>query len=126
MNGEMGFVIPESVKVPRESHKFMPKNELIYTGEGKKIQRHVFKDAKLTDFENKKLIRLEEEVKKLSLEIPENWDRNELLRFCYGTGWKTRKAIKGLIDHLKWRKTTFPKGYIFLYPEITDLMVKDI
>lgn len=122
----MKIPIPGHVKVPQEAYKYWPEDEYIVHGKGKKLQRHIFEHQVLTEFENEKLSRLEAEIKDgfiENIEIPKDWSRNHLLRFCYGTGWKTRLAVKALVRYLKWRENKIPRGYQELYPRIYTLLV---
>jgi hypothetical protein len=119
--------VPDSIKVPAEAFDFSPGPSLIFYGKGKKQQRFIFTNQVLSEFENEKLHRLELELQKLKINPytthPE-WTRNDLLRYCYGTGWKTRVAVKTLVNYLKWREMTTPSGYLSLFPKVEKLMVK--
>lgn len=93
------------------------------------MQRFVFTNQKFSEFEQEKLSRLELELQKLNINPYEkhpNWSRPDLLRFCYGTGWKTRNAVKVLVNYLKWYDSVMPKGYLSLYPKAENLLVGDI
>ncbi|CAG9329248.1 unnamed protein product [Blepharisma stoltei] len=122
MKGQNEQIIPDVVRPPPSSYFFKPGKDIATSGKGKKIQRFVFKGQDLTELEIRKLARLEEEVKKQGIIIPGDWDRTDMLRFYYGTGWKTRKALKGLLNHLKWKQQIFPRGYLALYPEVAELL----
>jgi hypothetical protein len=118
--------VPFSINPPRLAYRFWPESRYIFTGTGSKMLRHVFEFQLLSDFENTKLARLENEIKNGEIEgfeVPKQWSRNHLLRFCYGTSWKTRNAVKALVSHLKWRIEKMPKGYKFLYPKVQNLLV---
>ena len=118
--------VPNSVKVPREAFKFWPDAKFIVHGSGKKLLRHIFEFQILTEFENEKLSRLEENIKdgKIEgLELPKTWSRNHLLRFCYGTGWKTRNAVKAVVSYLRWRQERMQVGFEVLYPSVIGLLV---
>ena len=118
---------PKSILVPRDAYRFWPSGDDLIKGSGKKSVRFVFEFQTLTEFEKTKLARLLKEIKDGKIEgyeIPKYWTENHLLRFCYGTGWKTRNAIKALTAHLQWRKTTLPNGYYSLYSKVFSLLVK--
>lgn len=86
MEFNMSLIIPDSVRVPPVAYNFIPGIEMIYRGRDKKIQRSIFANQNYTDLENNMLENLEKEIKINKLEIPANWDRSYLLRFCYGSG----------------------------------------
>lgn len=118
--------LPNQVGVPREAYRYWPTPEEISKGIGKKSVRFIFEDQILTDFEKDKLSRLKKEIINnfiQGLAIPKEWSENHLLRFCYGTGWKTRNAVKTLISHLQWRNSVLSNGYISIYPKVLSLLV---
>lgn len=120
--------VPTSVNVPPEAYKYFPEPTYQVSGTGKKLLRHIFEHQKLTDFENEKLQRLEAHIKNGKIEgfsIPSDWSRNHLLRFCYGTSWKTRNAVKVLVSYLKWRQEKMQLGSEVLYPKVLGLLVKN-
>jgi hypothetical protein len=121
--------VPLSVSVPRDAYRYWPQNEDVCSGTGKKSVRYIFEYQKLTNFENEKLSRLLKEIINGMIEglkVPDDWSKNHLLRFCYGTGWKTRNSVKALKAYLEWRYGTIPSGYQCLYPKITNLLVSSI
>lgn len=80
----------------------------------------------MSEFENEKLTRLEAELVKFKIDpyaLHPNWTRNDVLRFCYGTGWKTRVAREGLAKYIAWHRTLMPNGYLSLFPKIEHLLV---
>ena len=118
--------IPQNIKIPQEAYRYWPEENYIVSGSGKKLLRHIFELQTLTSFENEKLSRLEDHIKNNKIEgfeIPKTWSRNHLLRFCYGTNWKTRNAVKVLVSHLKWKQEKMPLGYQVLYPKALSLLV---
>ena len=122
----MTIPVPSQVRVPREAYRYWPTPEEICRGNGKKCVRFIFEDQILTDFEKDKLSRLKKEITKgfiQGLPIPKDWSENHLLRFCYGTGWKTRNAVKTLVSHLQWRNIALSSGYLSLYPKVQSLLV---
>ena len=121
--------IPGRIRVPAETENYEPNQHIVFHGKGKKAQRFIFTNQKLSDFENEKLHRLEMELEKLKINPYEkhpNWTRSDLLRFCYGTGWKTRVALKAFLSYLKWYNTLMPNGYISLIPRVDKLIVKNM
>ena len=38
----IGFIIPETIKVPRDAYRFWPAQDQIYYGANKKINRLIF------------------------------------------------------------------------------------
>jgi hypothetical protein len=120
------LIIPANVTPPPEAHNFQPTPRMIMSGTGKNAQRYIFHSQELTPFENEKLSRLEAELKKDKInpfELHPNWTRNDLLRFCYGTGWKTRNSKETLLKYLKWHKGIMPNGYLGLYSKSLRLLV---
>jgi hypothetical protein len=120
------MIVPKSISVPEEAFNYEPAPHIVFHGKGKKAQRFVFTNQKFSDFENDKLSRLEAELQKLKInpfQSHPNWTRSDLLRFCYGTGWKTRVALKVLTSNLKWYETTMPNGYRSLYPKVQHILV---
>jgi hypothetical protein len=118
--------IPRSVLVPRDAYRYWPTGDDAVRGSGKKLVRFIFEYQTLSEFEKTKLERLLKEIKNgkiEGLEVPKEWSQNHLLRFCYGTDWKTRKAAQVLITHLQWRKALLSAGYSVLYPRVFDLLV---
>jgi hypothetical protein len=116
-----------NIRVPTEVENYEPNSHIVFHGKGKKVQRFVFANQKISDFENDKLTRLELELSKLNInpyKFHPHWSREDLLRFCYGTGWKTRVAVKVLTNFLKWYELVLPNGYIHLYPKVEKLLVK--
>lgn len=79
------FTVPEHIKVPREGYRFWPTKDQIIYGSGKKLNRLIFERQVLTEFENDKLKRLEQVIEEEKIRIPDDWTRNHILRFCYGT-----------------------------------------
>jgi hypothetical protein len=119
--------IPIEVLPPRDSYRFWPESSYSFHGSGKKLVRHIFENQKLSDFENEKLSRLEAEIKNGKIEgfvVPIEWSRNHLLRFCYGTGWKTRNSVKALVSYLKWKYEKIPKGWQCLYMRVHSIIVR--
>lgn len=119
-------IIPWNVRVPDEAYNYTPSPYIVFHGKGKSVQRFIFTDQKLTNFENDKLTRLEVELAKSNinpyLRHP-NWSRVDILRFCYGTGWKTRVAKEVVQKYLKWKETIMPGGYLSLFPKVHSLLV---
>lgn len=121
--------IPENVKAPAESLNFIPPPNIVFFGKGKSAQRFIFRDQELSEFENEKLSRLEIELKNSKIDIYKlhpSWDRKDVLRFCYGTGWKTRVAKEVVVKYIKWRQSTMPGGYLSLYPKVSKILVSFI
>lgn len=118
--------VPPSVLPPREAYRFWPPSNYIFHGTGKKLVRHIFEFQNLSEFEKEKLSRLENKIKQGKVEnfqIPATWSRNHLLRYCYGTNWKTRNSVKALTTYLKWNAEKIPTGYKLLYPKVKDFLV---
>ena len=118
--------VPRNIQVPSEVEFYQPSAHIIFHGKGKKAQRFIFSNQEFSDFENEKLHRLELELEKQKIDPyarHPNWTRSDLLRFCYGTGWKTRVALKVLISYLKWFDSIMPNGYIVLFPKVEKLLV---
>jgi len=115
-----------NVRVPVEAYSFIPSEYQIFHGKGKSAQRFIFRDQIFSDFENEKLLRLEAEIQKLQInpfKYNPSWTRNELLRFCYGTGWKTRVAKEVFLKYLKFNETIKPNGYVSLFPRVQKILV---
>ena len=124
MDYELGI---HAVRVPLEGCNYIPTPHIIFHGKGKNAQRFIFAHQQLTELENEKLSRLETELQKCEInpyDLHREWSRNDLLRFCYGTGWKTRVAKEVFLKYLKWTQSIMPDGYIPLYPKISQLLVK--
>lgn len=120
-------LIPSYVAVPASAQNLVPEPRLIFSGKGKGIQRFLFTGQVLSGFEDEKLKRLEIELKLSNIDpykLHPNWTRNDILRFCYGTGWKTRVAKEVILKYLKWHETTMPNGYLSLFPRVSELFVK--
>jgi hypothetical protein len=118
--------VPKSIQIPREAYRYWPEGEDLLKGSGKKIVRFIFENQKISEFEKVKLDRLLNEIKNgkiEGLEVPKTWSQNHILRFCYGTGWKTRSSVKSLTSHLQWRRSAIPQGFRVLYPKIFELLV---
>ena len=121
--------VPKSIQVPREAYRYWPTGEDVVRGSAKKTVRFIFENQIISDFEKKKLDRLLQEIKNGKIEgveIPKSWSNNHILRFCYGTGWKTRASSKSLVTHLQWRKSVLPQGFRVLYPKVLKLLVRFI
>ena len=116
------YPITENIKPPREAYSFWPVDSYILSGSGTKSQRLIFAKQQFTEFELKKLGRLEEAIIKDKISVPAHWGRDELLRFCYGTSWKTRNAIKALKTYLV-NTEHLPKDIWDLYPKIQHFLV---
>ena len=118
--------VPRSIQVPRDAYRYWPSPEDVVKGSGKKMVRFIFENQIITEFEKVKLERLLKEIRNGKIEgheVPKTWSQNHILRFCYGTGWKTRSSIKSLTTHLQWRRSTLPQGYRVLYPKIFSMLV---
>jgi hypothetical protein len=116
----------DNIRPPAEAYNFDPSPYLKYHGKGKDAQRFIFTNQIITDFEDEKLKRLEAELQKSKINPYEKhpeWTRADLLRFCYGTGWKTRVAKDVLLKYLKWHDTIMPTGYMALFPKVEHLLV---
>jgi hypothetical protein len=119
-------LVLEYIRPPREAYGFTPNEKIIFFGTGKARQRFIFTGQTFTDFENEKLRRLENEMQLLKtnpLKMHPKWTRNDLLRFCYGTGWKTRVARDVLCKYLEWHQNTMPNGCMSLFPRVRPLFV---
>ena len=119
--------VPKSIRVPRDAYRYWPTPEDVLKGSGKKMVRFIFENQSITEFEKVKLDRLLKEIKNgkiEGLEVPQAWSQNHILRFCYGTGWKTRSSVKSLTAHLQWRRAALAQGYRVLYPKIFSMLVK--
>jgi hypothetical protein len=89
-------LIPEYVKVPNEALDYKPIPNIVFFGKGKSAQRFIFRDQELTPFENEKLSRLELELSKAKVNpfvLHPNWNRNDVLRFCYGLESQRRLCV---------------------------------
>ena len=118
--------VPNTVIIPRDAYRYWPIPDDICKGSGKKSVRFIFEDQTFSDFEKEKLLRLMKEIKHGKIEgmiIPHEWSEYHFLRFCYGTSWKTRNAIKALVSHLEWRESILKNGYISLYSKALNLLV---
>lgn len=118
--------VPNCIKVPFEAYRYWPKDAIIYTGQGKKIQRNIFARVEFTEIEKRKLKKLEEEIQKGALgqiRLPQNWTTSETVRYLHGTGWKTRRALKALKDHLEYVASVITPDYTVLYPKVFKLLV---
>lgn len=112
MNSEIS--IPHNIKPPREAYRYLPPKDQVLRGTGKNLQRYIFKGQIFNSLEEKKLKRLEALISAGKLKpykIPKSWDRSDLLKFVYGTNWKTQKAFKNLLEHLKWISNFLPDDY---------------
>ena len=119
-------IVPRNVSVPPEAYNYEPSPYLIFHGKGKNAQRFIFTNQNLTEFENEKLNRLILELEKSNINpyvLHPKWTRVDILRFCYGTGWKTRVAKEVLQKYLKWHQTLMPNGYLPLFPRVEHLLV---
>lgn len=122
-------LIPNYVRVPPEAYNYEPAPYIIFHGKGKKAQRFIFRNQKLTELESDKLSRLEAELKQFNINpyaLHPDWTRNDVLRFCYGTDWKTRVAREGLAKYIAWTRDLMPNGYLSLYPKVERLLVVSI
>lgn len=123
MNSEVS--IPDSIKPPKQAFRYLPPKDQVLHGTGKNIQRYIFKAQTFTNLEEKKLKRLEALISAGKLKpykIPETWDRSDLLKFTYGTSWKTQKALRNLFEHLKWISNFLPVDYKMLYSEVIHIL----
>ena len=118
--------VPRNVGVPPEAYNYEPSPYIVFHGKGKNAQRFIFTNQKLTDFENEKLNRLLIELEKANINpyaVNPKWTRVDILRFCYGTSWKTRVAKEVVQKYLKWHETLMPNGYLALLPKVEHLLV---
>ena len=117
--------VPDCVKVPKAAYKYSPPQEIVMFGKGKKAERFIYVNQNLLPKEKQKLSELENEIRKGSLEgIPEGWSREELLRYCYGTNWKTPKILKNLKESLEWRKSFLGRDYKALLPRVLPILTE--
>jgi hypothetical protein len=120
--------VPNCVLVPYEAYRFWPTEAQICTGHGKKIQRNIFAGVEFTEIEKRKLKKLEDEISKGglgNLTLPHYWTTSETVRFLHGTGWKTRKSLKALKDHIVFVNQVMMPDYTVLYPKVFKLLVYD-
>jgi hypothetical protein len=117
--------IPSGVKPPKGAYRYLPPPDQVLQGHGKNLQRFIFKGQTFTALEEKKLKRLEALIaagKLKPYKLPETWDRSDLLKFIYGTSWKTAKALRNLQEHLKWRASCLPSDYRMLYLDVKHVL----
>ena len=115
------YVSPKCIAPPREAYRFWTHPSYALMGKNKKIVRFIFFKQEFTPLEQEKLTRLEAEVAK-GIEIPMEIKHEDMLRFCYGTDWKTHKAVKVLKSFLEFRKT-IPLDYKLLLPKVYHFLV---
>lgn len=113
----------EKVRVPESILHFSAPPEVLFHGQGKKSQRNIFKHQTYDSREIEKLRRLKEMISKQKLRIPSDWDDSELLKFVYGSGFKTRQSFKDLKSCLESRFEVFPEDLRLIYPKILEILV---
>jgi hypothetical protein len=124
MDTDLSLAI-ENSEVPPEIENYFPPTDVLYHVKGKHPQRNIFKLQEFTSVEVEKIRRLKEEIKKEKLKIPDEWDESELLKFVYGSNFKTRNAFKALKSCLDSRSEVFPQDYLLIYPKIYEILVKN-
>ena len=113
-------------KPPSSINSYSPPDDVLYHGSGKKQQRNIFKCQKFNQRELEKLRRLKEMIKKQKLTISDEWDDGELLKFVYGSGFKTKSAFKALKSCLQSREEVLTKDFLLLYGKIFEILVWDM
>ena len=108
---------------PASINSYSPPDDVIYYGSGKKQQRNIYKCQKFNPRELEKLRRLKEMIKKQKLKISDEWDDGELLKFVYGSGFKTKSAFKSLKSCLQSRQEVLTNDFLLLYGKIIEILV---
>ena len=116
-------VIREECKVPMGILQYDPSQEVLFYTKGKTPQRNIFKCQTFSDREIEKIRRLKIEIKKSKIIVPRYWDDTDLLKFVYGSNFKTKGALKGLKSCLSTYAEVFPQDYLLIYPKIFEILV---
>ena len=116
-------LIISSCRPPPEVQFYFPPADVIFHTKGKLPQRNIFQFQPFSPRELEKIKRLKLEILKSKLKLPPNYDDSELLKFIYGSGFKTKKALNALKSNLQSRSETFPSDFLLIYPKIFKILV---
>jgi hypothetical protein len=102
---------------PIEAYLYFPKRDeqVIVNPKNKEdILRMIFNNVKFTSFEDKKLRKLYEEIRKNNMnnkdnfQFPKYWIDSETIRFLQASDFKINNAIKIIKETVKWNDSYYP------------------
>ncbi|CAD8132266.1 unnamed protein product [Paramecium pentaurelia] len=92
------------LKPPKQAMQLKHSDEYIkYQVEGK-LKRNVFYNVEFEDIEEEMIQKLEDLIKKRKVQLPEQWDKQTTLKFCYSGNFDIEMAFQTLINYLKWKQ----------------------
>lgn len=108
-----------NAKPPKEAYFYFPSQKEMVEYDPKikeKTYRKIFENkVPYLDFENQKLNEFYENLEKNSQKLfkksytlPENFNKDNVLRFIQATCYDCAKALKLIHDHIEWRNSFFP------------------
>jgi hypothetical protein len=118
--------IIKSCQAPPELDSYYPPWDVVFHNKGKNPQRNIFKFQEFNEVESEKIKRLKSEIQKNKLEIPQDWDDSDLLKFVYGASFKTKNAFKALKSCLKSRQEVKLVNYLSNYSKVYEILVNFI
>jgi hypothetical protein len=116
-------IVIQSCEPPKAIKSFTPTHDVLFHGTGKKQQRNIFYHQHFSAREVEKLRRLKEMILKQKLKIPEDFNDCELLKFVYGSNFKTKSAFKAVKACLDSRKEVLTDNFLLLYKNIVEILV---
>ena len=108
---------------PSEIKNFEPPYEILFFTKGKVPHRNIFYFQKFNERELEKLKRLKEEIAKNKFEIPPEWGDSELLKYVYGSGFKTKKAFNDIKSSLNSRSEYIEPNLLSVSDKIIEVLV---
>lgn len=110
-------------KPPSDIKKFEPPHEVVFFTKGKTPHRNIFYFQKFSERELEKLKRLKEEIAKNKFNLPSHWDDSELLKYVYGSNFKTKKAFNDIKSSLGSRSEFIEPNLLSVNAKIINILV---
>ncbi|CAD8054470.1 unnamed protein product [Paramecium sonneborni] len=92
------------LKPPKQAMQIKHADQYIkYEVEGK-LKRNVFYNVEFEDIEEEMIQNLQNLIKKRKVQLPQDWDKQTALKFCYSANDDMELAFQTLIKYLKWKE----------------------
>ncbi|CAD8136136.1 unnamed protein product [Paramecium octaurelia] len=92
------------LKPPKQAMQIKHADEYIKYQVDGKLKRNVFYNVEFEDFEEEMIKKLEDLIRKRKVQLPEQWDKQTALKFCYSGNFDIEMTFQTLINYLKWKE----------------------
>ncbi|EWS72900.1 aspartyl/asparaginyl beta-hydroxylase family protein (macronuclear) [Tetrahymena thermophila SB210] len=92
------------LKQPEEVYNVKHSDYYCYHTDGNSHYRRIFYGVEYSEFEKRHQKQLKEQIENENIELPEDWDDAQTLKYCYSGGFDLKKSIESLKMHLEWRR----------------------